>query len=69
MRVEERSEAVFVENLSSYIQEREGISPPFPDLSEEIYQAALEADMLLEASHKFESAFSSLMEKNNHAKR
>jgi hypothetical protein len=65
MQTKETSE--FVETLSTYMQEREEILSPLTELSEEIYQASLEADQLLQASQEFESAFSSLLEK--HAKR
>ena len=65
MQNKESSE--FVETLSTYMQEREEVFSPLADLSEEIYQASLEADRLLQASQEFEPAFSSLLEK--HAKR
>lgn len=69
MREQETLDAQFVDHLSSYMQQKEEIFPPFPELSEEIYQAALEADRLLQVSSEFQSAFSSLLEKIDHAKR
>lgn len=46
------------------VQEPEEI---LADLSEEIYQAALEVDLLLAASNELQSAYSSLVGKIEHA--
>lgn len=54
----------WVEEISEYMQEREEVFTPLGELSEEIYQAALEADMLLQASNELQSAFSSILGKH-----
>jgi len=57
----------WIEEISDYIQEREVTEPPLIDLSEEIYQAALETEMLLEATNDIQSAFTTLVGKIEHA--
>ncbi len=73
----------WVDEISDYMQEREMSRledlentdflepfkdlPPLIQLSEEIHQATLEAEMLLQASHEFQSAYSSILGKFEHA--
>ena len=57
----------WVEEISEYMQEREEVSTPLIQLSEEIHQAALEADMLIQASSELQLAFSSILGKFDHA--
>jgi len=59
----------WVEEISDYMQEREEVSTPLIQLSEEIHQAALEADLLLQASNELQTAFSSIIGKFDHAER
>jgi hypothetical protein len=57
----------WVEEISEYLQEREALSTTLVDLSEDIHQASLETDLLLQASCELESAFSSILGKLDHA--
>lgn len=57
----------WIEELSDYMQNHEKIGSPLNDLSEEVHQAALETDFLLEASDQLQSAYSSLVGKMDHA--
>lgn len=59
----------WVEEISDYMQEREAVSTALVELSEEIHQASLEADMLVQASNELQSAFSSILGKLDHADR
>lgn len=56
----------WIEELSDYMQNQEKISAPLTELSEEIHQAALETDFLLQASDQLESAYSSILGKVDH---
>ena len=56
----------WMEELSDYMQTQEKISSPLNELSEEVHQAALETDFLLEASDQLQSAYSSLVGKMDH---
>lgn len=59
----------WIEELSDWMEAREKISSPLTDLTEEVYQASLETDFLLQASDQLQSAYSSLLEKvENHAR-
>ncbi len=57
----------WIEELSEWIGNQEKAFPPLLELSEEVYQAALETDFLLQASDQLQLAYSSLVEKVNHA--
>ena len=57
----------WIEELSDYMQNQEKIGSPLNELSEEVHQAALETDFLLEASDQLETAYSSLVGKIDHA--
>jgi hypothetical protein len=59
----------WVEEISEYMQEREEVTTSLVDLSEEIHQASLEAELLLQASNELQSAFSSILGKLDHADR
>lgn len=56
----------WIDDLSDYMQTQEKIDSPLNELSEEIHQAALEADFLLQASDQLQSAYSSLIGKVDH---
>lgn len=57
----------WIEEISDYIQEKEILPSPFTELSEEIHQAALETEMLINASQELQSAFSAWVGKIEHA--
>lgn len=57
----------WIEELSDWMEVQEKISSPLMELSEEIHQAALETDFLLQASDQLESAYSSILGKVDHA--
>jgi hypothetical protein len=56
----------WIDELSEYMQNQEEISLPLNELSEEMYQAALETDELLQASDQLQSAYSSILGKVEH---
>ena len=58
----------WVQEISEYMQGKEAIQTPLDELSEEIYQAALEAEMLLELTHELESVYSNLVGKIENGK-
>lgn len=53
----------WLEDLSTWMKEKEKIDPPLTDLNEEVAQAVLEADFLLQASDQLQNAYSSVVEK------
>ena len=56
----------WIEELSDYMQNQEKVSSALTELSEEVYQAVLETDFLLQASDQVQSAYSSLIGKAGH---
>ena len=56
----------WIEELSDYVQSQEAIPSPLTELSEEVHQAALETDFLLQASNQLESAYATLVGKMEH---
>ncbi len=57
----------WIDEISDYLQKREEIPPPLSDFSEEIHQAALETDLLLQVTGELEMAVASVLEKMEHA--
>lgn len=57
----------WIEELSEWMENQEKAPSPLSDLTEEIHQAALETDSLLEASQQLQMAYSSLVQKVDHA--
>jgi hypothetical protein len=53
----------WIEELSEYMENQERASPLLADLSEEVHQAVLETDFLLEASDQLQTAYAALIEK------
>jgi hypothetical protein len=56
----------WIEELSDYMQNQEKVSSSLTELSEEVHQAALETDFLLQASDQVQSAYASLIGKMDH---
>ena len=50
----------WIDEISNYMQEKEALPLPHVDLSEEIHQAALETDMLIEATQELQSAINTI---------
>ena len=59
----------WVEELSRWIDAQEKVASPLSDLSEEVYNAALETDFLLQGCDQLQSAYASLLGKmeNDHS--
>ena len=57
----------WIEELSDYMQTQEEISSTLGQLSEEVHQAALETDFLLQTQDQLESAYATLVGKMDHA--
>ncbi len=54
----------WIEEISDYMREKETTPLPLAELSEEIYQAALEIDMLVETlNHHMQPALTSIVGK------
>lgn len=53
----------WIEELSEYMENQDRASPLLADLSEEVHQAVLETDFLLEASDQLQTAYAALIEK------
>lgn len=53
----------WIEELSEYMENQERAFPLLADLSEEVHQAVLETDFLLEASDQLQTAYAALIEK------
>ncbi len=56
----------WMEDLSHWMQNQEAVHSPLNDLSEEIYQTALDTDSLLESCAQLEPALATLVEKIDH---
>lgn len=56
----------WIDDLSTWMDLQEKISLDPIDMSEEMYQTALEIDSLLQLSDQLESAYSQLLEKVDH---
>lgn len=56
----------WIDELSDYMENQEKVLPPLSELSEEAHKAAVEIDVLLQASHQLQSAYTSLLEKMDH---
>ncbi|HSX26611.1 MAG TPA: hypothetical protein VLE89_06360 [Chlamydiales bacterium] len=56
----------WIDELSDWMQKREKIAHPLSDLEEEVNQAALETDSLLQASDQLQSVYSQLLGKVDH---
>lgn len=56
----------WIDDLSDWMQNQEKIDPPLADLAEEVHQASLETDSLLQASTQLQSAYSSILGKIDH---
>lgn len=52
--------------LPTALKEKDEISLPLIHLSEEIYQAALETEMLMQATNELEVAFTTILGKMEH---
>jgi hypothetical protein len=55
----------WIDELSDYIEDREEIFP-LKELTEEMGQAALDTDHLLQASEQLQSIYTSIVEKVDH---
>ena len=58
----------WIEELSVWMETQEKIPSSIVDLEEEICQATLETDSLLEAYSKLETAYSAVMQKIDHVR-
>ncbi len=56
----------WIDELSDYMEKREKIASPLIQLSEDVHQAVLETDVLLQASNELQSAYTSLIGKSDH---
>ena len=57
----------WTDELSDWMQKREKVSPHLlADLEEEVNQAALETDSLLQASHQLQTVYSQILGKVDH---
>jgi len=52
--------------MSDYMENQEEVFPLPDDLSEEMHQAALEMDFLVQAAEQLQTAYSSILEKVEH---
>lgn len=56
----------WIEELSDWMHTQEKISSPLTDLTEEVHQAVLETDSLLQSCDQLQTAYSSLLGKVDH---
>jgi hypothetical protein len=56
----------WIEELADWMQVQEKAASPLVDLTEEVHQAVLETDSLLEGCAQLQSAYACLLEKVDH---
>ena len=56
----------WIDEMSDYMENQEEVFPLPDDLSEEMHQAALEMDFLVQAAEQLQTAYSSILEEVEH---